>query len=203
MAVIGITGSIASGKSALRDLLAPILPAAALDADLIARSLLENDPGVRARVTSKISPHAYRADGSADRVEIRRIIYSDPASKSRLEAILHPLVRAAWTAAAALAREEHRHLLVDIPLLFETNAAGHFDFVITVACSPEVQIARLADRGMDPDLARSILATQMPAAEKISRSTQVIWNDGALAALEAQAREFARMVAGEKPGVLP
>jgi dephospho-CoA kinase len=203
MSVIGITGSIASGKSALRDLLAPLLPAAALDADLIARSLLENDAGVRARVAAEISPHSYQTDGSANRLEIRRIIYSDPAAKSRLEAILHPLVRAAWTDAASLARKEQRHLLVDIPLLFETNAAGHFDFVITIACSPEVQMARLAGRGMDPDLARNILATQMPAAEKISRSTHVIWNDGDLAALEAQAREFARLVAEESPGVSP
>jgi len=202
MAVIGITGSIASGKSALRDLLAPLLPAETLDADLIARNLLDQDPDVRVRVKAGISPRAYRADGSADRLEIRRIIYSDPAAKSRLEAILHPLVRKTWTAAASLAREENRHLIVDIPLLFETGAAGHFDFVITVACSPEVQNARLAARGIAPDLARSILSTQMPAAEKISRSTQVVWNDGSLAALEAQAREFAATLTGSA-GVLP
>jgi len=194
MAIIGITGSIASGKSTLRDLLAPLLPAEVLDADLIARELLDNDPGVRARVEAGISPGAYRADGSADRREISRIIYNDPSAKSRLEEILHPLVREVWTAAAFRAREEQRHLLVDIPLLFETNADGHFDFVITVACSPGVQDARLAARGMDPDLAQRILATQMPVAEKMSRATQVIWNDGSLEALEAQSEEFAGIV---------
>jgi dephospho-CoA kinase len=194
MAIIGITGSIASGKSTLRDFLVPLLPAEALDADLIARDLLDHGPGVRVRVEAGISPCAYRADGSADRREISRIIYNDPAAKSRLEAILHPLVREVWTAAAALARKEHRHLLVDIPLLFETNAEGHFDFVITVACSPGVQNARLAARGMDPVLAQRIIATQMPVAGKISRATQVIWNDGSLEALEAQAREFAGLV---------
>ena len=194
MAVIGITGSMASGKSSLRDLLAPLLPAGTLDVDLIARGFLESDHGVAVRVKAEISPRAYRPDGSADRQEIRRIIYSDPAAKSRLEAILHPLVRESWTEAASRARQERRHLLVDIPLLFETDADAHFDWIITVACSPEVQNARLAARGMDPDLARSILATQMPVAEKISRSTQVIWNDGCLGTLEAQAGEFAALL---------
>lgn len=191
MAVIGITGSIASGKSTFRDILAPMLPALPLDADLIARDFLENDREVRTRVLEEISPQAYRADGTADRMELRRIIYSDPAARQRIEAILHPLVRRAWTSAADLARQENRHLLVDIPLLFETNADPHFDFIITVACSPAVQNARLSARGVDPDLARSIIRSQMPRDEKISRSTQVVWNDGNLESLRAQAEQFA------------
>jgi len=194
MAVIGITGSIASGKSTFRDMLARILPAETADADLIARDFLENDPAVRAGIKEHISPLAYRADGTSDRAEIRRIIYSDPAAKRRIEAILHPLVRTAWTSAADLARKENRHLVVDIPLLFETDAGLHFDFIITVACSPEVQNSRLTARGMEPDIARSIIRSQMPQDEKISRSTQVVWNDGDLEALRAQAEQFAGMV---------
>jgi len=194
MAVIGITGSIASGKSTFRDILAPMLPAKIADADLIARDLLDNDPVVRTRVLEEVSPLAFRADGTADRAEIRRTIYADPAAKLRMEAILHPLVRRAWTSAADLARQENRHLLVDIPLLFETDAGPHFDFTITLACSPVVQDARLAARGVDPDLARSIIRSQMPQDEKISRSTQVVWNDGSLESLRAQADQFARLV---------
>lgn len=194
MAVIGITGNIASGKSTLRDILAPMLPAPALDADLIARGFLENDPEVRTLVLKEISPRAYRADGTPDRQEIRRIIYSDPAAKQRIEAILHPLVRRAWTSAADLARVENRHLVVDIPLLFETGADPHFDFIITVACSPAVQSSRLTSRGMEPDLARRIIASQMPQDEKISRSTHVVWNDGGLESLRAQAEQFATTV---------
>jgi len=194
MAVIGITGGIASGKSTFRGILAGILSAQTADADLIARDFLENDPGVKARIQEKISPRAYRTDGAPDRAEIRRAIYSDPAAKERIEAILHPLVRKAWTSAADLARKENRHLLVDIPLLFETNATPHFDFIITVACSPDVQDARLKARGMEPDLARSIIRSQMPQDEKISRSTQVVWNDGNMESLRAQAEQFAAMV---------
>ncbi len=191
MAVIGITGSIASGKSTFRNLLAVRLTAGTLDADLIARSLLEHDPDVRRRVVAGISRDAYHEDGTANRLELRRIIYSDPSVKVRLEAILHPLVREAWISAADLARAEARHLLVDIPLLFETHAEGHFDRVITVACSDQVQDARLLARGLDRELARNIVKTQMPVPEKMARSTQVVWNDGSLAALDAQAQAFA------------
>lgn len=199
MAVVGITGSIASGKSTFRDLLARILPAETADADLIARNFLENNPAVRAGIKEQISPLAYRADGTADRAEIRRIIYSDPAAKRRIEALLHPLVRTAWTSAADLARRENRHLVVDIPLLFETDASPHFDFIITVACSPAVQCARLAARGLDPDIAQSIIRSQMPQDEKISRSSQVVWNDGDLESLRAQAEQFAGMVLSGTP----
>lgn len=200
MGVIGITGSIASGKSTLRDILAARLSAEALDADFIARDLLENDSVVRARVAAEISPLAYPGGGPADRAEIRRVIYGDPAAKSRLEGILHPLVRAVWTAAAVRARRENRNLIVDIPLLFETDAAKHFDFVITVACSQEVQRARISDRGLDPDLAARIIGAQMPVDEKIVRTSQVVWNDGGLEALDAQAREF---VSGMRAGSSP
>ena len=191
MAVIGITGSIASGKSTFRDLLVPILPAQAVDADAIARHLLEEDPGVRAQVLAAISPGAFKPDGSPDRVEIRRIIYSDPAAKARLEAILHPRVRTTWMEEAELANKEKRHLLVDIPLLFETRAEPHFDITVTVACSPDIQRARLVARGLDADLAQRILLAQMPVPEKIARSSHLVWNDGKLAALKDQAEYFA------------
>ncbi len=187
MAIIGITGSIASGKSTFRDCFAPLLPAQVLDADAIARGFLEEDPAVREEVLQAISPAAFSADGHADRAEIRRIIYSDSAAKSRLEAILHPRVRRTWVSAGVIARQENRHLVVDIPLLFETDAASHFDIIITVACSPEIQKIRLAARGMDGTLAQKIIRTQMPTAEKIARSAHVIWNDGRLSVLRAQA----------------
>ncbi|MFA7343947.1 MAG: dephospho-CoA kinase [Terrimicrobiaceae bacterium] len=190
MAVIGITGSIASGKSTFRDLLVPILPAQAVDADAVARNLLEGDPEVRAEVLASISPRAFNPDGSPDRAEIRRIIYSDPGAKARLEGILHPRVRVTWLEAAELAKTGNRHLLVDIPLLFETGAAPHFDFVITVACSPDIQQARLAARGLDAALARKIILTQMPVTGKIERSSHVVWNDGAISALKDQAEYF-------------
>ena len=194
MAVIGITGSIASGKSTFCDFLVPLIPAQAVDADAIARHLLEEDSDVRAEVLKAISPSAYQPDGTPDRAEIRRIIYSDPAAKARLEAILHPRVRKTWLREAALANKEKRHLLVDIPLLFETGAEPYFDITITVACSPDIQQARLVARGLGAGLAQKILLSQMPVPEKIARSGHVVWNDGKLTALKDQAEYFAALL---------
>lgn len=194
MAIIGITGSIASGKSTFRDILAPILQSRVLDADIIAREFLEKDPDVRTEVQAGISSGAYAEDGSPDRFEIRRIIFSDPGAKARLEAILHPRVREAWLAGANFARQENHHLIVDIPLLFETNAAPHFDFVITVACSPDVQNTRLMARGLDVALAHKIVRSQAPVSEKIARSSHVVWNDGRISVLKAQAECFAAWI---------
>ena len=92
---------------------------------------------------------------------------------------------------AGLANKEKRHLLVDIPLLFETGAEPHFDITVTVACSPDIQQARLVARGLDAGLAKRILLTQMPVPEKIVRSGHVVWNDGKLAPLKDQAECFA------------
>lgn len=190
MAVIGITGSIASGKSTFRDILVPLLGSQVLDADGIARDFLEKDPDVRSEVEVGISREAYLTDGRANRHEIRRVIFSDPGAKARLEAILHPRVRQFWVQGAELARREKRHLIVDIPLLFETGAESHFDFIITVACSPDIQNTRLMARGVDPALAQKIIHSQMPVSEKVARSTHLVWNDGRLFALEKQAERF-------------
>ncbi len=194
MAVIGITGSIASGKSTFKDLLVKILASEVMDADAIARNLLEKDECVRREVLSAISPDAYKPDGTPDRSEIRRIIYNDPAAKVRLEAILHPRVRKIWVEAASAARSEECNLIVDIPLLFETDAAGHFDFIVTVACSPDVQLLRLVERGIETVLAKKIIHSQMPVPDKIARSSHVVWNDGGLSALSDQAEQFAALI---------
>lgn len=194
MAIIGITGSIASGKSTFRDILSPLLNAEVLDADIIAREFLEKDSEVRSEVRTGISQEAYAEDGQPDRSEIRRIIFSDPGAKARLEAILHPRVRRTWLAGAILAKQEKRHLIVDIPLLFETDAVQHFDFVVTVACSPGVQNTRLMARGLDAALAYKIVQAQMPVLEKMTRSSHVVWNDGRISALKAQAEYFSNWI---------
>jgi len=198
MAVIGITGSIGSGKTTFRDLLTERIAAAVFDADLAARDLLENDGEVRRRVLAEISPAAYGPDGVADRAEIRRIVFADPAAKARLEGILHPGVRRQWTMRAADPAYRIRHFLVDIPLLFETNAEEHFHWIVTVACSGDIQLRRLVGRGLAPGLAAKIIGSQLPPAEKIARSTHVVWNDGSLEVLKAQVEIFAAWLANAR-----
>jgi dephospho-CoA kinase len=191
MAIIGITGGIASGKSTFSRALAEIRGASIFDSDACARELLDSDPSVRDAVIRDILPTAYRADGTPDRSAIRALVFSDPAAKARLEAILHPLVRTQRQALADQARADGRDLLVDIPLLFETSASSEFDLVVTVACSPEIQARRAMARGLTPAQVEQIVASQWGNAQKIAQSDFVIWNDGSLWMLQAQAEELA------------
>jgi dephospho-CoA kinase len=168
MAVIGITGGIASGKSTFCRALAAIKPVQVFDSDSCARGLLDSD-----------------------RAAIRAVVFSDFAAKARLEAILHPLVRKRRLVLADEALAEGRDLLVDIPLLFESGALPGFDCVVTVACSPEIQIQRAMSRGLAPAQVEQIIASQWSNSQKIAQSDFVIWNDGSMRTLEAQAVELA------------
>ena len=191
MAIIGITGGIASGKSTFTRALVEIRGASIFDSDACARELLDADPAVREAVIRDILPTAYRPDGTPDRAAIRAIVFSDPAAKARLEAILHPLVRARRQALAEDARAGGRDLFVDIPLLFETAASSAFDLVVAVACSPEIQTRRAMSRGLTLAQVQQIVASQWGNAKKIAQSDFVVWNDGSLRMLQAQAEEFA------------
>jgi len=191
MAIIGITGGIASGKSTFSRALAEIRAAWIFDSDTCARVLLDSDPAVREAVVREILPTAYRTDGMPDRAAIRAVVFSDLTAKSRLEAILHPLVRSRRLALADEARAAGRDLLVDIPLLFETRASSGFDCVVTVACAPEMQIRRAMSRGLTLPQVEQIVASQWGNAQKIAQSDFVIWNDGSLRMLQAQAEELA------------
>lgn len=190
MAVIGITGGIGSGKSSFSRILAETLGAELFDSDTAARELLDSDPVVRDLVTSRVFVGAYTADGRPDRAAIRRLVFHDAEAKARLEEIIHPRVRERWTRLAADCRSRGKPLVVEIPLLFETNAQDFFDCVITIGCSPETQLRRILQRGLEHDEARAILRNQLPLEQKAARSAFVVWNDGSLENLREQASEF-------------
>jgi dephospho-CoA kinase len=192
MAIVGITGGIASGKSTFRELLVERIQAISFDADACVSKLLDEDSSVRRQIIERIHANAYAA-GKANRALLRQLIYNDVEKKRSLEQILHPLVRARWADEARKARLAGRPFVVDIPLLFETGAESEFDRVITVGCSLETQFARLEARdGLGREISKKIIASQMPIGIKISKSHHVIWNDGALDALVAQAELLSR-----------
>jgi dephospho-CoA kinase len=194
MAVIGVTGGIGSGKSTFSKMLAEKLAARLFDADAASRELLEHDPEVRRRISSELFAEAYTPDGQSDRAAIRRLVFQDPAAKARLESILHPRIRERWTQLAEECRQNATPLVVEIPLLFETGAERFFDRIVTVACSPETQLARTAARGLPRDEAESIICNQIPMDKKTALAHFVIWNDGSLANLENQSAELAKIL---------
>jgi len=190
MAVIGVTGGIASGKSTFCRALAGVEPARVFDSDACARSLLESDAAVRAAVMRDILPTAYGADGSPDRAAIRAVVFSDSQAKARLEAILHPRVRARRQALADEEQKKGEMMIVDSPLLLETGADQDCDCIVTVACSPEIQMRRAVSRGLGRTQVEKIVATQWDNQRKIACSDFVVWNDGSLDVLMAQGEEL-------------
>ena len=195
MPAIGITGGIATGKTALLDALRELIPGArSFDADQAARDLTDHDPEVRGLIEAEFGPSVYSASGDLNREAIRSIVFADAGKKRALEQILHPRIRRQWSLEAESCRHSTRLFFADIPLLYETGGETLCDRVVVVACSPGVQLERLLARtGLERAAARQMIDAQMPLSEKISRADHVVWNNGGREMLVAQARLLAAL----------
>lgn len=190
MPAIGITGGIATGKTTFCEFLKEFLPDAAFfNADRAARELSDHDAEVREEITREFGPGVYSTDGHLNRAEVRATILQSAARKRALEQILHPRIRRQWSAEAQTYRHAPGFFFADIPLLYETEGDALCDAVAVVACSPQVQLERLRQRGsVRQGEAAGIIESQMPLAEKIKRADHVVWNNGDRAALREQTR---------------
>ncbi len=188
MPILGITGSIATGKSTFARSLLRRLPAELFDADQAAHSLLTQAPEIRLAVEQAFGADLYDPEGKPDRGRLRDLVFADPQKRRRLEEILHPAIRALWTARGESARRQESWFVADIPLLYETGAETHCDRVVVVACSPATQRRRLAtDRALDSETADRIIAAQLDLETKIRKADHLIWNDSTVPCLDGQA----------------
>lgn len=182
MVRIGLTGGIGSGKSTAAARFAE-LGAVVIDADQLAREVVEpGTPGLE-RVVSRFGDEMLRPDGSLDRPALGRLVFEDPAALADLNAIVHPLVaerRAELVAAAG----PDAVVVSDVPLLVETGMAGDFDAVVVVEAPLEVRLARLASRGVDEATARARIARQASDEQRRAVATVLLDNSGDRAALE-------------------
>jgi dephospho-CoA kinase len=193
VAAIGITGGIATGKSATVEALRQLLPQATFfDADRAARELTDSDPEVQAAITTTFGAGVYSAAGDLNRAQLRAIVFADPEKRTALEQILHPRIRRQWALEAERRRTSKELFFADIPLLYETGGESLCDRVVVVACSPRIQLERLMNRSsLDQPAAQQIIAAQMPLAEKIRRADHVVWNNGPRDVLQRQVRFLA------------
>jgi len=174
---VGLTGGVASGKSAVAALLRE-LGAVVIDSDQLAREVVEpGSPGLAA-VVEEFGETVLTGDGHLDRAALGSLVFGDEASRRRLEGILHPLIRA--RAAEAEAEAGSGALVVhDIPLLVETGQADRFDAVLVVDVPVETQVERMVrDRGWSAEDARSRVAAQADREERRAVATHVIDNTG-------------------------
>jgi dephospho-CoA kinase len=192
---VGLTGGIASGKSAVSAILAE-LGAVVIDADLIAREVVaRGTPGLDA-VVAEFGPGVLTVEGDLDRPAMGALVFSDPSARKRLEAIVHPLVhqRSAELEAAAPPGSVIVH---DIPLLAEVGRGGQFDAVIVVDAPTDVQVTRMVrDRGWTGEEAESRIAAQASREDRLAIATHVIDNAGSLGDLRRRVEEAYAELAG-------
>jgi len=174
------------GKSAAARLLAE-RGIAVVDTDVVAREIVEPGQPALAELAAEFGGAVLGPDGRLLRDKLAVMVFSDQAARSRLEAILHPKIRAEWAGRVELWRAEDRPLaVVVIPLLFETNAAAHFDATVCVACTARTQEERLRTRGWSLPQIEDRRRAQWPVEKKMALSDYVVWSEGSLELLDEQ-----------------
>ena len=183
---IALTGGIATGKSHVLDQFRK-RGVPCLDADLLTHGVESAGTEATQAIAARFGD-VLAADGAVDRQKLAPLVFADPGARRDLEAIVHPAVYRAI--AAGLRAFEllggYPLAVVDVPLLYETGHAQDFDRVIVMACPPEVQIARLIERGMSDAEARQRIAAQWLTEEKAARADFVIRTDGSVEETDEQ-----------------
>ncbi|TDO50078.1 dephospho-CoA kinase [Kribbella sp. VKM Ac-2527] len=184
---VGLTGGIGSGKSAVSTRLAA-RGAVVIDSDVLAREVVAKGTDGLAEVVAAFG-EVLTAAGELDRPAVGRLVFGDEAARRKLEAIIHPRVRARAAEIEAAAPDD-AVVVHDIPLLVETGQAGEFDLVLVVDVPVEVQVERLAEqRGMTDEEAKSRIASQSSREDRLAVADVVIDNSGSLDELDRRIDE--------------
>lgn len=184
--IIGLTGGVASGKSAATSAF-EARGVFVADADHAARDAVALGSAGLAEVVAEFGADVLAADGNLDRPAMRQRIFTDPEARTRLEAIIHPRVRAQLQAACQAAPGPY--CIAAIPLLAEGGRAAYpwIARVLAIDVPPELQLARLLHRdGIDAALAQGMIDAQASRAARLTIADDVIINDDTLDALDAQ-----------------
>jgi len=180
--VVGLTGGIGSGKSAVGDLFAA-RGVAVIDTDAIAHELTAAGGGAMPAIRAGFGDGVATADGALDRAAMRAMVFADPAARKRLEAILHPLIRA--ESERRITAASSPYVILMVPLLVESGSyRERVQRVAVVDCREETQIARVMIRnGLAREDVERIIAAQATRAERLAAADDVIDNDGDIAVL--------------------
>lgn len=172
---VGLTGGIGSGKTTVSNLFSD-LGVPIIDADVIARELVKPEQPAYHEVIREFGGDIVDDQGELRRDALRRIVFSEPERKGRLEAILHPLVRNEIEQRADLAN--FAYCIISIPLLFETNGASSVDRILVVDTPEDIQLSRACARdGSKEDAIRKIMASQATRTQRLAGADDIIHND--------------------------
>lgn len=182
---VGLTGGIGSGKTTVANLFAA-RGASVIDTDEIAHQLTRPGGIAIPAIAAQFGSDFIASTGALDRTRMRDLVFADPLQKKRLEAILHPLIRAECERAAAAAHGPY--LLFVVPLLVESgNWRQRVSRILVIDCPEQQQIIRVMDRnGLSEAQVRAIMASQASREERLAAADDVVLNDGKLETLEPQ-----------------
>jgi dephospho-CoA kinase len=190
--ILGLTGSLGSGKSTVASLLAAC-HATVICADELAHEAVRPGGPALEEIATHFGPEVLSPDGSLDRGALAAIVFADAEKRRRLERIIHPRVLQRQRELIREARESPL-IVLDVPLLFESGFDRECDRTVTVVVDDEVRLKRLELRGMPRPDALARLANQMPQEAKAARSDHVIDNSGTLAETRHQVAELLRQL---------
>jgi dephospho-CoA kinase len=184
--LVGLTGGIGAGKSTVARLLEE-RGAVVFDADALAREAVEPGTPGHDAVVARFGANVLGPGGELDREALASIVFSDPAARRDLEAIVHPEVRRLFAEACEAHRDTDRVVVMSAPLLVETGMHTAFDVLVVVSAPVETQMERLLrDRGMSEEQVRARIAAQAPLEDKAAVADVIVDNDGPLDDLEGE-----------------
>ena len=191
MRVIGLTGGIASGKTTVSNLF-KISGVPVIDADLVARQVVEKGTVGLSALVNRFGEAILNTDGTLNRTELGKRMFSEEAIRSEVNDILQPIIRQEIISRMQAYKDQGKTLIVlDVPLLFEMHYENLCDDIIVVAVSVETQIARMEKRnGYTRQEALERIQSQMPLEEKVKRATIVWSNEGTLQELEQKVQQW-------------
>jgi dephospho-CoA kinase len=197
--IVGLTGGVGSGKSTAAALFAEH-GAVIVDADQIAREVVQpGTPGYEA-VVARFGPGVVAADGTLHRPGLAAIVFADQAALADLNAIVHPLV-AARSAELIAAVPTDAVIVNEVPLLAEGGNPGRYDLIVVIEAALEVRLERLTGRGLPPDQARARIAAQATDEQRRAIADIIIRNDGSRADLSAEvARVWPQILGSDATG---
>lgn len=200
--LVGLTGGIGSGKTAVADAFAK-LGIEVVDTDVLAHRLsAAGQPGFKA-IIAAFGTGMLQPDGELDRAALRRLVFGDAAARARLEAVLHPLIGAEVARRVEILQGAYG--VVVVPLLLErAGLRSLVDRILVVDCPEEEQVRRVVARnGLSPTEVRAIMATQFDRAQRLAAADEVLDNAGApeaiapqVKALDRRYRELAALAGG-------
>ena len=192
---VGLTGGIGSGKTTVADMFGA-QGAAIIDTDLIAHALTAPGGAAMPAIMASFGAQFVTSDGALDRVRMRTAVFSDAAAKTRLEAILHPMIRIETERATAAATGVY--LLYVVPLLVESGSwRARVDRILVVDCPPPLQVARVMRRNaMREAEVLAIMAAQASRADRLAAADDVIVNDGGAGELAPQVAQLHALYCG-------